>query len=109
MGFSYTSLGFYHKSSDLDETWWKLFQGVSRSVLNSSGTKTTAKNTKKHEIQNFKKIENSKFADSGHAQLSIYVVFHEESEFQVKIKQFRRPEANNFEKRQTKFSLLTLF
>ena len=30
--------------SDLDETWWKLFPGVSRSFLNSSETKMTAKN-----------------------------------------------------------------
>ena len=28
-----------HPGSDLDETWWKLFPGVSRSFLNSSGTK----------------------------------------------------------------------
>ena len=40
------------RSSDLDETWWKLFPGVSRSFLNSSGTKITIKNTKKNEIQN---------------------------------------------------------
>ena len=35
-----------HPGSDLDETWWKLFPGVSRSFLNSSGTKITVKNTK---------------------------------------------------------------
>ena len=62
-----------HPGSDLDETWWKLFPGVSRSFLNSSGTKITGKNTqKKTEIQNFKKF---KFTDSRHAQLSIYEFF----------------------------------
>ena len=45
-----------HLWSDLHENWWKLFPGVSRSFLNISGTKITAKNTKKNEIQNFKKI-----------------------------------------------------
>ena len=32
--------------SDLDETWWKLFPGVSRSFLNGTGTKITAKKPK---------------------------------------------------------------
>ena len=45
-----------HLGSDLDETWWKLFPGVSRSFLNSSGTKITCKNISKNEIQNFKNI-----------------------------------------------------
>ena len=30
--------------SDLDQTWWEFFPGVSRSFLNSSGTKRTAQN-----------------------------------------------------------------
>ena len=34
-----------------------------------------------------------KFSDSRHAQLSIYAVFDEECNFQVKSKQIRRPEA----------------
>ena len=86
-----------HPGSDLDETWWKLFPGVSRSFLNSSGTKITAKNTKKMKIKISKnrKIVKLKFKDSRHAQLSIYAVFHEESEFQVKNQKFRRPEAKN--------------
>ena len=33
------------------------------------------------------------FEDSRHAQLSIYAVFDEESDFQVKNKEIRRPEA----------------
>ena len=36
-----------HPRLDLDETRWKLFPGVSRSFLNSSGTKITAKNRNK--------------------------------------------------------------
>ena len=40
-----------HPGSDLDETWWKLFPGVSRSFLNSSGTKITAKNIKNMKIK----------------------------------------------------------
>ena len=87
-----------HPGSDLDETWWKLFSGVSRSFLNSSGTKITAKHTKKNENQHFKHFSKFKFEDSRHAQLSIYAVFHEESEFQVKIKQIQRPEAKKHEK-----------
>ena len=43
--FLTNNFGVY--SSDLHETWWKLIPGVSRSFLNSSGTKITAKNTKK--------------------------------------------------------------
>ena len=55
---------------------------------------------KKHENQNVqKKIAKLKFKDSRHAQLSIYAVFHEESDFQAKNKQFRRPEAEKQEKR----------
>ena len=34
-----------------------------------------------------------KFEDSRHAQLSIYAVFDEESDVQVKNKEIRRPEA----------------
>ena len=45
------SYKFGHNSSDLHETWWKLIPGVSRSFLNSSGTKITAKNTKKVKIK----------------------------------------------------------
>ena len=45
---------------DLDETRWKLFPGVSRSFLNSSGTKITAKHRKETEIQNFRKFQNFK-------------------------------------------------
>ena len=71
--------------SDLDETWWKLIPGVSRSFLNSSGTKITAKNT----------IVKLKFKDSRHAQLSIYAVFHEESEFAAKNDQIRQLEPKN--------------
>ena len=82
-----------HPGSDLDETWWKLFPGVSRSFLNSSGTKITAKNTKKMKFKISKKIVKLKFKDSRHAQLSIYAVFHEESDVQVKNKEIRRPEA----------------
>ena len=37
--------------------------------------------------------------DSRHAQLSIYAVFDEESNFQVKNKEIRRPEAKTLEKR----------
>jgi len=33
------------------------------------------------------------FSDSRHAQLSIYAVVHEESDFQVKNEEIRRPEA----------------
>ena len=44
-----------HPGSDLDETWWKLFPGVSRSFLNSSGTKITGKNTKKMILEISKK------------------------------------------------------
>ena len=55
LGFCYLTWNFpiFHgrNLSDLDETWWKLFPGVSRSFLNSSGTKITAKNTKKNEIK----------------------------------------------------------
>ena len=36
-----------------------------------------------------KKIVKLKFKDSRHAQLSIYTVFHEESEFQVKKLKFK--------------------
>ena len=43
-----------HPGSDLDETWWKLFPGVSRSFLNSSGTKITAQNNQKRQT-NFKR------------------------------------------------------
>ena len=39
------------------------------------------------------KIVKLKFADSRHAQLSIYAVFDEESDVQVKNKKFQRPEA----------------
>ena len=39
---------------DLDETWWKLILGVSRSSLNTSGTKITAKNKEKEENINLK-------------------------------------------------------
>ena len=35
----------------------------------------------------------AKIQDSRHFQLAIYTVFDEESDFQVKIEQFRRPEA----------------
>ena len=34
--------------------------------------------------------------DSRHFQLAIYTVFDEESDFQVKIEQFRRPEAKKW-------------
>ena len=37
-------------SSDLDETWWKLFPRVPCSFLNSSGTKIAGKKPQKHEI-----------------------------------------------------------
>ena len=40
-----------------------------------------------------------KIKDSRHAQLPIDVVFHKESDFKVKNKQFWRPEAKNQEKR----------
>ena len=39
-----------------------------------------------------------KFEDSRHAQLPIYAVFHEESEFQVKNDEIRRPEAKKIGK-----------
>ena len=47
---------------------------------------------KTNETQNFKKIVKLKFKDSRHAQMSIYAVFHEESDFQFKNKKIRRPE-----------------
>ncbi len=37
----------------------------------------------------------SSFPDSRHAQLSIYTVFDEESDIQIKNKEIRRPEAKN--------------
>ena len=81
-----------HPGSDSDETWWKLFPGVSRSFLNSSGTKITVKNHKKMKFKIYKKLIKLvktlykvlktifcvlffKFADSRHAQLSTYAVF----------------------------------
>ena len=40
-----------------------------------------------------------KFKESTrHAQMPIYVVFHEECDFQVKTEQFWRPEAKKIEK-----------
>ena len=61
-----------HPGSDLDETWWKLFPGVSRSFLNSSGTKITGKNTKnmKFKISKNRKIWNFKNSKSRHAEVS---------------------------------------
>ena len=41
----------------------------------------------------------TKFWDSRHVQLAIYTVFDEESESEVKNKQFLRPEGKNKEKR----------
>ena len=38
-----------HPWSDLHETGWKLIPGVSRSFLNSSGTKITAQNNQKRQ------------------------------------------------------------
>ena len=40
-----------------------------------------------------------KFWDSRHVQWSKYIVFHEESDFQVKNKQFLEPEGKNKENR----------
>ena len=40
----------------LHATWWEFFLGVSRSFLNSSGTKITSKNSKKTKIQILLKI-----------------------------------------------------
>ena len=37
------------------------------------------------------------FSDSGHFQWRKYSVFHEESEFRVKIEQFQPPEAKTWE------------
>ena len=47
-----------HPGSDLDETWWIFFPGVSRSFLNSSGTKITTKNNEKMKFKISKKIQN---------------------------------------------------
>ena len=61
-------------------------------------------NSQKHKKNNKMKIKISKknhkiaklkFKGSRHAQLSIYTVFHEESEFQIKNLKSRRPEAKN--------------
>ena len=62
-------------------------------LLKQLGDQNNSPKHKKHENQNFKKIVKLKFKDSRHAQLSIYTVFHEESDFQVKKLKFRRPEA----------------
>ena len=59
------------------------------------GDQNNSQKPQKDENQNFKKIVKLKLKDSRHAQLSIYAVFHEESEFQVKKLKFRRPEAKN--------------
>ena len=40
-----------------------------------------------------------KFEESRHAQMCIYVVFHEESDFEVKNKEVRRLDVKNEEKR----------
>ena len=63
-----------------------------RACLESSILMEKQPKAQKNEIQN-KKKENFKFEDSKHAQLSIYTVFHEESDFHVKNQQIRHPEA----------------
>ena len=85
----------------MGETWWDFFPGVSRSFLNSSGTKITAKNIRKKN-RNLKIIFLLlfiKFDDSRHAQLSIYTVFHEESGFEVENNNFCQLDVKNEEKR----------
>ena len=56
------------------------------------GDQNNSQQHKTNEIQNFKEIVKLKFKDSRHAQLSIYAVFDEESDVQLKSKEIRPPE-----------------
>ena len=85
---------FAHNSyriSDLDQTWWEFFPGVSRSFLNSSGTKITAQNHKNIEFKILQKQFPdvlTRFHDSRPFQLAKYTVLHQESDFQVEYSEF---------------------
>ena len=60
-----------HPGSDSDETWWKLFPGVSRSFVNISGTKIAAKNRQKRQTK-FSETNKNKSERSRNFKMEVF-------------------------------------